>query len=272
MQGISKFLKNAAKQAKLNPELDVFGSGNMQRLVEAVKLTPHYQWQIRDVAGVLYSLSCLRKQMSNKAEAALVAELLSYMTGVISSSTKPFNAIDLSQSFFGLRKLSDTFSEVRALLSALASKVRECRKPLDAQAVGNALYGLQGCSSDSAEVREVLSALAAKVRECREPLDAQAVGNALYGLQGKDMCPELHELVGLLRQRALDVMGGPALEKLSQLPCSELISLQQVFRLLPGDDSVVVAFDGSSKGEFARISTRLEEELKLRQARGEPLH
>ena len=39
---------------------------------------------------------------------------------------------------------------------------------------------------------------------------------------------------------------------------------------LPGDDSVVVAFDGSSKGEFARISTRLEEELKLRQARGEP--
>jgi very-short-patch-repair endonuclease len=91
-----------------------------------------------------------------------------------------------------------------------------------------------------------------------------------YGLQGKDMCPELQELVGLLRQRALDAMGGPALGKLLQLPCSELICLQQVFRLLPGDDSVVVAFDGSSKGEFARISTRLEEELKLRQARGEP--
>ncbi len=111
------------------------------------------------------------------------------------------------------------------MLSALAAKVRDCREPLSAQEVGNALYGLQGCSSDRAEVREVLSALAAKVRECREPLSAQEVGNALYGLQGKDICPELQELVGLLRQRALDVMGGPAIEKLSQLPCSELISL-----------------------------------------------
>jgi hypothetical protein len=182
-KGISMFLVKAAKQTKVNRELDVFGSGNIQRLVEAVKHTFHYQWPSRDVAGVLYSLSCLRKQMSNKAEAESVAELLSYMTGVISSSTTPFGAVDLSQSLFGLRKLSDTSSEVRALLSALASKVRECREPLSDR-VCNALNGLQSCSSDSAEVREVLSALAAKVRECREPLDAQAVTNALYGLKG----------------------------------------------------------------------------------------
>ena len=67
-KGISKFLMDAAKQAKLNRELDVFGSGNMQRLVEAVKLTSLNQWSSISVGSVLYSLPCLRKQMSNKAE------------------------------------------------------------------------------------------------------------------------------------------------------------------------------------------------------------
>ena len=49
--------------------------------------------------------------------------------------------------------------------------------------MSNSIYGLQKMSSDHAEVRKLVGVLATKMSDLKEPLTEQSVAVSLYGMQ-----------------------------------------------------------------------------------------
>ena len=53
--------------------------------------------------------------------------------------------------------------------------------------MSNSIYGLQKMSSEHAEVRKFVSVLASKLSELKERLTEQSVAVSLYGMQVEDI-------------------------------------------------------------------------------------
>lgn len=116
-----------------------------------------------------------------------VRRLMQALAAKIELSWKLLSGQHLANCMFGLQGLSSAEPEVRALLHALVPKILACRDELSAEQICHALFGLQNLSSEHEEVLPLVGALTEKLTLCTETISVRHLASAMYGLQGMEI-------------------------------------------------------------------------------------
>lgn len=125
-----------------------------------------------------------------------------------------FTSNDISQSFYGLRRMSSVSPDVLKVVSLLSQKVSTCSDVMDPPSLCQSLLGmllcddfvetllicccvigLQEMSSFYPEVRSVIGALTVHINKCPKAFTKEELGMAFYALKN---CTNMHNEVCLL--------------------------------------------------------------------------
>lgn len=163
-----------------------------------VAIVPHIRTSIGKFNSQTFG-NCL---YGMNGKSSNVVEVLDVMRALLErfqdSVDVELEPLALSTALYGLKDMSTTHTEVRAMLEFLTQKLRMCRKPFRPGDLSMAMIGLSHCDSDYQETRKVVAELTKKMKECDDSLLERHVSYFMLGIRNmSDKEPEVYQLLEL---------------------------------------------------------------------------